>query len=368
MGKTDKAYRDLIGLVSCAVNSSVPDESVTDEMDHEAVFDLAAGHMVSAMTAMALESAGNGDARCGQTIGLALLKTAAFEDAKKKILEALEQQGIWYLPLKGMILKDLYPQYGMREMSDHDILVDAERMQDVRRIMKEQGFSAHEDGNEAHEAFFRNPFLNFEIHHQLFSPGSDEKLYRYYLNVKDRLVKDPDNAFGWHFSPEDFYIYMIAHAGKHAHAGGNGLRLLTDIFVYRRKTALDDAYIAGELEKLGLSEFEREIRSLAMDLFSGKPLSSAEEMTLEDILQFSPLRVYEHWIKRDLERACEEKSGKPGYVISRIFPSMDQIKEADPFFYRNKILLPFFLPYRVVRAIFTRRKKLFAEIKAFFKS
>ena len=39
------------------------------------------------------------------------------------------------MPLKGSVIKDLYPRMGMRQMSDNDILFDAERTKDVRTII-----------------------------------------------------------------------------------------------------------------------------------------------------------------------------------------------------------------------------------------
>ena len=367
MKTSRQSYSDLIYLICCAVNSVRPDPARLDGIDIDTILDLASHHMMTAMVSMALESGGKADPRTGQAIGLSLRKTAFFDAARKQVLDRLEQNGIRYLPLKGIILKDLYPKYGMREMCDHDILIDGERIGDVREIMQELGFSGHSEKGELHEAFFRKPYLNFEMHYQLFGPGSGEKLYRYYQNIKDRLQKDPDNAYGWHFSPEDFYVFLIAHAYRHWSSEGIGLRLLTDIYVYRKKTVLSDPDIVRELEKIDLAGFEEQIRSLAMHLFSGEPLTEAEEQTLDSFLEYGPDKIYEFLIGEDVQRSFEERFGKAGYILNRLFPSMEQIKEADPFFYNHKILLPFFLPYRLIRAAVKRRKKAAAEIKAIFK-
>ena len=165
----------------------------------------------------------------------------------------------------------------------------------------------------------------------------------------------------------DFYIFLITHAYRHWISGGIGLRFLTDIYIYRRKTALDEAYITEELQKLDLADFEEQVRSLSFHLFGGEEITPTEENMLDDFMQFRPDKIYEKRILHDVQQA-REKSGRMGYLLKRIFPSMEQIKEADPFFYRHKVLLPFMVPYRLIRAVFTRRRKFLAEVKAFFKA
>lgn len=45
-----------------------------------------------------------------------------------------EKAGIWYLPLKGVILKEMYPVYGIRQMADNDILFDFTYRKEVKDI------------------------------------------------------------------------------------------------------------------------------------------------------------------------------------------------------------------------------------------
>ena len=58
------------------------------------------------------------------------------------------------------------------------------------------------------------------------------------------------------------------------------------------------------------------------------------------------------------------KSGKWRYIFNRFFPTMEQVKYGNPFFYRHKILLPFLMPYRLLRGVLKRRAHLTAELKA----
>jgi len=69
----------------------------------------------------------------------------------------------------------------------------------------------------------------------LFNSYSFPKWVAYYEEIKQRLVKDSENEYGYHFSDEDFYIYLLLHGYKHFSNYGNGIGFLTDIFVFLQK-------------------------------------------------------------------------------------------------------------------------------------
>ena len=353
---------DLAYLVGCAVNEVKPDAERVAVMDLDAVYREASRHMLDAAAAMALESAGVRDERSSLRIARSLRKTALFDREKKAVLEKMEENGIWYMPFKGALVKELYPKYGMREFSDHDILFDSSRRNDLRDIMRVLGFSRGEEGG-VHDHYFKAPVLNFEMHKILFSPTFDPTIAEYYNNVKERLVKDPENHFGWHFTTEDFYVYILAHAYKHYANSGTGLRSLLDIYVILKKTSPDLGKVSAELEKLGMTDFEYRFRSLALDLFSGKELAENELEMLAYIVGSGTYGTVQNSVGNNISKAGGGKSGKWRYIFNRFFPTMEQVKYGNHFFYRHKILLPFLFPYRLLRAVFKRRARLTAELK-----
>ncbi|MBO7385320.1 MAG: nucleotidyltransferase family protein, partial [Clostridia bacterium] len=133
-----RCLRTAAYLAACAVNGDTADVSFVSDPD--AVLAAAGRHGMSAIVAMALEKAGMRSERTASAIATALRREAVFEAAAEEVKQRLEAEGIWYVLLKGMKLKDLYPGRGMREMADCDILTDPNRMTDVRRIMEGLGF------------------------------------------------------------------------------------------------------------------------------------------------------------------------------------------------------------------------------------
>ena len=123
-----------------------------------------------------------------------------------EIRQNLEDAHIWYMPLKGALLKEMYPKYGMREFSDHDILFDESRAGDVKAIMEKLGFSSKSFGYGNNDAYKKAPCLYFEMHRALFDFRHDEKLYKYYKNVEKRLLHG--TGYERSFSSEDF-LYLF---------------------------------------------------------------------------------------------------------------------------------------------------------------
>ncbi len=358
-----KAERDMIALVSCAVNSTVPQEADIRAMNLPAVYAIAERHMLSAAVAMALESAGWKGARSTQVISRAVRRAAQFEAAAKALFQKLEEVGIWYMPLKGSVIKDCYPKVGMREMADHDILFDADRAENVKAIMESLGFEVRHFGTGNHDCYYKEPIFNFEMHRALFGPSHEERLYEYYKDVQGRLRGD---GYEKHLSPEDFYIYMIAHEYKHYSAGGTGLRSLLDTYVYVRCCGerLDMHYIQAEAEKLGISDFETANRSLAQHMFTGEELTAADQEMLDYILSSGTYGTIEHRVSNKVRKLGGGLRGKGKYLLSRMFLPMESIKSAYPFFYKHKILLPVFFFYRIGKGLTLRRRMVMTELKS----
>ncbi len=348
---------DVIYLAACAVNGEIPDRERVAQMNLQEVYAFAKRHMIASTVATSLERAGIQNISFHKALAAAQRKTILFNQAWSEMHKKLEEQRIWYMPLKGAMLKDMYPAFGMREFADHDILIDASRAEDVKRIMEGLGFSTKHFGAGNHDVYHKQPVLNFEMHTALFGPNHDQKLYEYYKDVEKRLIQRE----GWErsFSHDDFYLYMLAHEYKHYAGGGTGLRSLVDTFVYLRLTKIDQDYVSTETEKMGIRDFEEKNRSLAMRLFTGGDLT-AENREMLDYITASG--TYGTMVHRVQNRMQAKGWGKFRYMLDRFsVPISRKNREYEDYaaqyslFYRYKILLPVLPFYRTVRAIRGRR-------------
>ena len=157
----NKNESDLIFLVSCAVNKTIPDTQRCADMDEAAVFNLASRHMLSSAAACALEKVMPLPQHWQNAKGNAKRRLVIYQAERARVLQALDERGIWYLPLKGIILKDMYPETSLREMSDNDILYDSSRAADVKAIMEKRGFVCSNYGIYHHDTYKKDAFLKY---------------------------------------------------------------------------------------------------------------------------------------------------------------------------------------------------------------
>ena len=346
------ALSDVVYLVSCAVREAVPDRGRVEAMELTRLYAVAEYHRLTAAAAYALEAAGVHDPAFTQAKAKAIRKVALMDAEMAGIFARLEAAGIWYMPLKGTVLKAYYPRFGMREMADRDILFDASRADDVRAIMVGLGYEAKHFGAGIHDSYYKKPVSNFEMHRALFGAGHAPALCEYYGDVERRLLGD---GYAKRFTPEDFYVYMIAHEHKHYSGGGTGLRSVLDTYVYLSKERLDLDYVEAQCGKLGIGDFERVNRSLAMRLFEGGELTAAEREMLGYIAESGTYGTVLHSVQNRLERNGWSKLRyaleRFSVPVSRKNRAYDAYAGCYPVFYKYKILL-FLLPfYRILSAL-----------------
>ena len=75
----------------------------------------------------------------------------------------------------------------------------------------------------------------------------------------------------------------------------------------------------------------------------------------------------EHRIWNKVDKFGGGIRGKGKYLLSRIFPPIESVEKAYPFFYRHKILLPFLIIFRIALGLTVRRRKLWSELRALAK-
>lgn len=368
----NKTAKNLIYLLTCAVNGIMPDTARVKAMDLEQLYRLAKAHTLRAAVFIALRSAGVQDRSFQQAYNKAVRKNVMLDVERTAIFEEFERKGIWYMPLKGSILKELYPENGMREMADNDVLYDSTRQTEVKTIMLSRGYSAESVGKTHHDVYMKPPVLNFELHTKLFGASSD--FYDYYENPKRLMIPDESSKYGFHFSDEDFYVYMLAHEYKHFSGGGTGLRSLLDCYVFlqHKGDTLNWEYIHEQTKQLDIADFESEQRELAEKVFSSITLPDLTEHE-QELLDYyltsctygTTMRSAENTVKRHYAKS--KNKSKIGFVMARLFPDMEFMRLYYPFFYQHKLLLPVGYVWRWCKGIATNRKKLQAEMRALSK-
>lgn len=377
----EKTSEILIYLMKCSLQNTKPEEAPLARADLEALLRLAGAHSVSAMVCMALEKtaifAGADDAvkkHWREAKNKAIRKNMLLDAERAAIMMQLESAGIWHMPLKGSVLKDWYPRPGMREMADNDILFDPSERKRVRGIFQSRGYKIVSFGKGNHDEYEKPPLYNFEMHVSLFHEMYP-KLAGQYRNVKEKLLPVDGTVCQFAFTPEDFYVFALAHAYKHYSGSGTGVRTLADIYVMNHHLGgiMNRDEVEQKLTRLGIAEYEQRSRVLAEKLFSGaRPLPEIELNTDEkEMLRFYCDATTYGTIDNQIQKRLHELQGnaegitlrtKLKYCCVRLFPGKEFCKYHYPFVYHHLWLLPFFWVWRMADKGISHRKKVKREL------
>ena len=94
------------------------------------------------------------------------------------------------MPMKGVILQQLYPRVGMRQMSDNDILIDPAYRKEVQDYMEKNGYETDSVMQSIHDEYMKKPAYHFEMHIAMLDSIHHPERVAYYRNIKERLQKD----------------------------------------------------------------------------------------------------------------------------------------------------------------------------------
>lgn len=360
---------------------------------------------------------------------MTLFRELTFDAERETVLRALESRGLTTMTLKGPNTCALYPQPGMRSMSDNDILYGfveqdgsgyhvradstADGEQTVRDVMQQLGYTMASE-NYGVMSFVKPPVAHFELFCSVEQPRNTHA--DYYANPW-RLALPADGAgsqagrMRWRL--EDEYLFHISHMFKHYDEyGGCGIRFAIDEWAFLealRKRNDDREYIRQQLDVMGMTAFERQVRRTAtiafgeasaagvlvcgdisdglVDAGTGRRVTADaadgdvadgdvtdDDRSNTDDLQFLKFLLscgiygnIQFKLQHDMEKAQQaaggDGSGKSRYLWERIFPKHELLISTYPWVEGKPWLVPFMPFYRLARGIRHNSGKIVAELR-----
>lgn len=380
-----RRYLTVTYLLACALNDITPDRELIPTEHVEALYAYAKHHSVGALVSVALEKLGLAPEKALVERNMAIRKTMLLDAGRAELFSRFREKGIRYMPLKGIIMKDLYPSIGLRQMADNDILIDPEYRERAKDIMVELGYTVEHYLKSNHDVYMKPPVYNYEIHISLFELSNRKTFAEYFDDVFGAGIQDKDDPYMYSMTDEYYYLYFKAHEYKHHTNGGTGIRSLLDTYVFLRnkEKSMDRSHLEGELQKLEILDYERDTRDLAFKIFDPdfsarnlreymknpkKPkdlLSDDEKIFLDGFFLAGTYGTMITMIKNSLDKCEKQGNGrfvKIKYVFERVFRNGDFYKEKYPFFYKTKVLLPIAVLCRLCGMIFLRPKSSFKHL------
>jgi hypothetical protein len=263
----------------------------------------------------------------------------------QKWLDAADEKGLDCIPLKGFLLRQLYPSPLARSMTDLDILIRDMDRADVRQWMESIGYQAEETNELSHhDNFVKHPWMYMELHFHLMKPrpGRDELEKK----VWEHATPLPGRKHIYQMSPEDFYIFHLLHLHKHFTTQGVGLKGVIDIHFLLKAYGdrLDQNYLAQELAALEIDRFAAYMEKLARILL-GSECADADSKLVMDYM--ADCGIFGSAGQRQTIEMAQTKgkytaTRKLRYYLHRLFPGMPHMRKRFPALKRFPWLLPIF--------------------------
>lgn len=260
----------------------------------------------------------------------------------EQICDTLEQGKIPFIPLKGSVIRQYYPEPWMRTSCDIDILVapqDLERAQEILGVKLDYVLVSKGD----HDIGLASPGgVHLELHYQLLEDGAKDSEKLALGNIWDVVEREAGKNVYCKMPDEYFYCYHIAHITKHLRYGGCGVRSILDTWFLNHKMDFDQIKREALLQKAGLLSAAKAIENLAEVWFSGVEGDSLTESLGEYILTGGVYGTFDNKVAAQQTR----KKGKFSYLFSRIFLPYSQMKFKYPRLQKCPILYPFYIVKR----------------------
>ncbi len=336
---------DIIRLMIDLIVSEIePRDNFTfpEKLDDKALnmlYSLSCNHDMCHLVASALEKRNliNSKSELGRKFEKEKLKSVYRNMLSNNGLEescsVLEDAEIDYLPLKGAVIRSLYPEEWMRISRDTDILIHRNDLDRAVEIFKNKGYD--DRGRDFHDHHLVSPQkCHLELH---FSIEEKQEKADAVLNKvwENSYLKE---SFRWAMSNEFFMFYAIAHAAFHFVAGGCGIRSLIDLHLMEKKLCFDQSKLEQFLTDAELNDFYRGIQALNRVWFEGEKHSPVTAKTEKYIITGGAFGT-----KSNISVAGQIKQGgKVKYFVSRIFMPKRELQIKYPKLKKYPILLPYY--------------------------
>ncbi len=280
---------------------------------------------------------------------IAMLHTAKLEYEIPRITAVLERAQIPYIPLKGAVIRPLYPEPWMRNSCDMDIFVrETDLMSAAAAVERELGYRT--DGKKGpHDLLCVSPDgLHLELHYTLIEDSAAGAMADKPLAGIENFMIPTDTPYHFRLSEDMFYYYHIAHMAKHFLHGGCGIKPFLDLKIMRENRERDNAATEKLLAAGGLSAFAKTAEELSRVWFG-----TAEHSDLTRRMEAYVLEggVY-GTTKMRVAVQQARKGGKFRYILSRLWLPYDALKFKYPSLEKHKWLLPLYELRRCFGLIF----------------
>ena len=329
------------------IRSVICGETVTEEIKTactpellENVYTLASKHDLAHLVGQAVSKLDLPESealtKCKQAAIQAVYRYIRLERAFQQICQALEEAQIPFIPLKGAVLRNYYPDSWMRTSCDVDILVKETQLDASVKVLEEVLGCRFAEKTGHDISFFSPQGVHMELHFDLVEEGRANAARQVLSRVWEDAKPRQGYCFWYEMSDALFYFYHIAHMAKHFETGGCGIRPFIDLWIMDNRLLLDEETRDAQLEKGKLLQFAQAAQKLSRVWFSGEAEDPLSRRLQSFLLHGGVYGSVDNRVALQQKR----KGGRWFYLLSRIFAPYNKLKSYYPILVKHRWLMP----------------------------
>lgn len=341
--------------------SSITSEPISDER-LTALYLLAKRHSLTGMVGHALEARN----LLTDSPVSALFQKAMFSEiyyyeklnfTYQTLCEALENAQIVFLPLKGAVMRQYYPQPWMRTSCDIDILVHETDIPRAEAVLTSALCFKKSDSTTHDISFYSADGIHVELHYDLIEHNRAGKSRQVLERIWEHAAPVQDGSYQHKLDDAMFYFYHIAHMAKHFENSGCGIRMFLDLCLLMVPMKNSRSQIDVLLKESGLLTFDKVACELCMAWFWGQEQTMHSQKLENFILDGGTFGTRENI---DITGRIRH-GGTVGYLLSRVFIPYKVLKNIYPIIEKWPILAPICAIHRVCQFLFGRKRERLQE-------
>lgn len=338
-------------------------ESLT-EKDLFALYNISKRHDLAHFVAYALEKNNllNDNEICQKLKRekkLAIFRYFKLDTATKDISQAFEEEKIKFIPLKGSVVRELYPEPWMRTSCDIDILIKKEDLERAGKILSEKLSFTFKEKNFKDASFFSpDKTTHLELHYDMSSWNQDKDLV--FKEIWNMSYPIESGSYHYVMPDELFYFHHISHMARHFEGGGCGVRPFIDLWILNHNVDFSAEKRTELLEKANLVDFDNAVTKLSEIWFGDDQHNDLTKQIESYILKSGVYGDMENRLA--VSKATKGNGAK--HIFSRLWIPYKSLKYKYPSLDGRPYLLIFYEVYRYIEILFNGRfRHTISEVK-----
>lgn len=175
------------------------------------------------------------------------------------VFNEFSKENVPVIVLKGLVVREYYPQPEQRSMSDADIFVKAKDLNKSKKILIDLGYTEVDAEASHHIKYIKSGYPMIELHwHVMKRDGFSDELDLFEDDIWDRTIEvKVKGAKVLSLGYEDLALHLCMHMAAHLASSGFGVRQIADLvlLVEKKGHLIDWTLFINKAEEFGFKKF-----------------------------------------------------------------------------------------------------------------